>query len=137
MPLVFTDTEEGRRLGPVERRSEPGLPGSDDDDRDSVLSILDPLTGEPLPVVMIDPHALTPNPIHPVPARDDRYLAGLEVMRTQGVRLPIAVWDLNGQILDGHRRVATAIELGLAEVPVVILTFRQLWFGRRLKIRKT
>lgn len=121
-------------------RSEPGLPGSKDDDRDSELSILDPMTGRPLPVVMADPRTLGWNPVHPPPAHDARYLAGLDVMRERGVRLPIAVRQ-DGVILDGHRRVATALELGLPEVPVVVLdalrVFRAIFRGWRLEIQKT
>jgi hypothetical protein len=89
--------------------------------------VLDPISRQPLPVQMVDPATLTPNPAHPrdgIDARDSRYLAGLEEMRVHGVRVPLVAFE-DGFLFDGHRRLATALELGLRQVPVCHLNAAQ------------
>ena len=86
--------------------------------------LVDPLAREPLPVAFVDPLCLVANPLHPPLLDDDRYRAGREEMRTHGVVVPLTALT-DGFLLDGHRRLAAALELGLAEVPVCYLSGSQ------------
>lgn len=90
--------------------------------------VLDPLTHRPLPVQMVDPATLRTNPDHPrgrINASDERYRAGLAEMRRCGVRVPLLAFE-DGFLFDGHRRLATALQLGLALVPVCCTNAKQL-----------
>jgi len=90
---------------------------------ESVL-VLDPITHEPFPVQLVDPRRLEVNPYHPpvlINEGGERYRAGREEMRTHGVRVPLVALT-DGFLIDGHRRLAIALELGLTSVPVCYLS---------------
>jgi hypothetical protein len=87
--------------------------------------LLDPLTLEPLPVAMVDPHSLEPNHAHPPVLRDSWYRQGLADAREWGeIRNPLMALT-DGFLIDGHHRRAIALELGLATVPVCFLSGAQ------------
>ncbi len=104
-----------------EARTEPGLPGSTLADTDSAVVVVDSETGDPMPVQLVDPRTLRPQPAHPPIFDDARYRAGRAVMAERGMRVPLIV-NKHGTVIDGNRRLATALELGLPLVPVVVVS---------------
>lgn len=91
------------------------------------VMLLDPTTRRPLLVRMVDPATLKANPDHPrdrIGAHDERYRAGRDEMRSHGLRAPLVALE-DGFLVDGHRRLATAIELGIERVPVCFVNAAQ------------
>lgn len=92
-----------------------GIPGR--------VVIVDPLTHRPLSVWLVDPRALEVDPGQPrdqIHEGNERYRAGRDEMRTSGVRVPLVALS-DGLLVDGLRRLMTALELGFTEIPVVFL----------------
>jgi hypothetical protein len=84
--------------------------------------------GEQLRVEDVDPRTIRTNPLHPPIHHDERYLSGLKEIRRDGISSTLPVVEVDGGLLliDGHRRVATAVEVGIKTVRVLILTPEQL-----------
>ena len=87
-----------------------------------------PSERQPLPIhcsykELRDPAALVPHPRNPNhhPAKQIELLA--RIIRHQGWRNPIVVSARSGFVVAGHGRLAAALQLGAAEVPVDVQDF--------------
>ena len=74
---------------------------------------------EPLEIRYADPRTLTLNEQNPRWMPPEEMAALKRSLATWGVVDPIIVRREDGQVIGGHQRIAAAIELGLAQVPVV------------------
>src|SRR6185312_15420294 len=68
----------------------------------------------------VSPHALKPNPRNPRTHSKKQIKQIAESIRAFGFVVPVVV-DENNTILLGHGRLAAALDLGLNEVPVIVL----------------
>jgi hypothetical protein len=69
---------------------------------------------EEVALTELQPAAFNP----PQRTADEAITSLLESIRQHGIKVPLAITE-NGIIIDGHRRYACAVKLGLSTVPVV------------------
>src|SRR6266550_2515470 len=87
--------------------------------------LLDLLTFATLPIAMVDPHTLEPNPEHPADCSRRALPRGARRGRSaERLSIPLTVLT-DGFLIDGHRRRAIALEVGLVAVPVCYLNGAQ------------
>lgn len=84
------------------------------------------LTASAVRVQNLEPKSLTLNPdkFQHFPALSDEDFASLSAdIAANGIKVPIEV-DTEGNVLDGHNRVAVALALKLDKVPAIVRSFK-------------
>jgi len=80
-----------------------------------------PVARDPLQIRYADPRTLKLNEDNPRWMPDDEMASLKRSLQTWGFVDPIIVRRENGEVIAGHQRIAAAIAVGLAQVPVIDL----------------